>query len=157
LDDYIAADSPVGLVKVFVDELDLTALGFAGTVPEATGRPAYHPAALLKSHLYGDLNRAPSSRRLERESQCNIELIWLTGRLMPDVQALADFREDDGRASRRPVRSSWSCAAGRDLDCAPTSDAPAATRPGNRQPSRAGVIGRMDAARNSGTGRFRGH
>ena len=98
LDDYIAADNPVRLVEVFVDELDLSALGFAGTVPEATGRPAYHPATLLKIYLYGYLNRVPSSRRLERESQRNIELIWLTGRLMPDFKTLADFRKDDGPA-----------------------------------------------------------
>ena len=71
LDDYITADNPVRLVEVFVDELDLTTLGFAGAVPEATGRPAYHPETLLKIYLYGYLNRVPSSRRLERESQRN--------------------------------------------------------------------------------------
>ena len=98
LDDYITADNPVRLVEVFVDELDLTALDFAGAVPEATGRPAYHPATLLKIYLYGYLNRVPSSRRLERESQRNIELIWLTGRLMPDFKTLADFRKDNGPA-----------------------------------------------------------
>ncbi|MCJ2143893.1 IS1182 family transposase [Methylobacterium sp. E-066] len=98
LDDYITADNPVRLVEVFVDELDLTKLGFAGAVPEATGRPAYHPAILLKIYLYGYLNRVPSSRRLERESQRNIELIWLTGRLMPDFKTLADFRKDNGSA-----------------------------------------------------------
>ncbi|TFZ56585.1 IS1182 family transposase [Methylorubrum sp. Q1] len=98
LDDYIAADNPVRFVEVFVDELDLGALGFAGAVPEATGRPAYHPATLLKIYLYGYLNRVPSSRRLERESQRNVELIWLTGRLMPDFKTLADFRKDNGPA-----------------------------------------------------------
>lgn len=98
LDDYITADNPVRLVEVFVDELDLTALGFAGAVPEATGRPAYHPATLLKIYLYGYLNRVPSSRRLERESQRNVELIWLTGRLMPDFKTLADFRKNNGSA-----------------------------------------------------------
>lgn len=98
LDDYITADNPVRLVEVFVDELDLGALGFAGAAPEATGRPAYHPATLLKIYLYGYLNRVPSSRRLERESQRNIELIWLTGRLMPDFKTLADFRKDNGPA-----------------------------------------------------------
>lgn len=67
-------------------------------MPEATGRPAYHPATLLKIYLYGYLNRVPSSRRLERESQRNIELIWLTGRLMPDFNTLADFRKDNGPA-----------------------------------------------------------
>lgn len=98
LDDYVTADNPVRLVEVFVDELDLTTLGFAGAVPEATGRPAYHPATLLKIYLYGYLNRIPSSRRLERETQRNIELIWLTGRLTPDFKTLADFRKDNGPA-----------------------------------------------------------
>ena len=98
LDDYITPDNPVRLVEVFVDELDLTTLGFAGAVPEATGRTAYHPAILLKIYLYGYLNCVPSSRRLERESQRNIELIWLTGRLMPDFKTLTDFRKDNGSA-----------------------------------------------------------
>ncbi|CAO4132558.1 IS1182 family transposase ISMpo6 [Methylorubrum extorquens] len=100
LDDYITTDNPVRLVEVFVDDLDLSVLGFAGVAPEATGRPAYHPATLLKIYLYGYLNRVPSSRRVERESQRNIELIWLTGRLMPDFKSLADFRKDNGPAIR---------------------------------------------------------
>ena len=75
-------------------------MGFAGVVPEATGRPAYHPATLLKIYLYGYLNRIQSSRRLERETQRNIELMWLTGRLMPDFKTIADFRRDNGPAIR---------------------------------------------------------
>jgi transposase len=100
LDDYVAPDNPVRIVEAFVDELDLAALGFAGVVPEVTGRPAYHPATLLKIYIYGYLNRVPSSRRLERESQRNLELIWLTGRLMPDFKTIADFRRDNGPAIR---------------------------------------------------------
>jgi hypothetical protein len=50
-------------------------------VPAETGRPAYHPAVMLKLYLYGYLNRIPSSHRLEREAQRNVELVWLTGRL----------------------------------------------------------------------------
>jgi hypothetical protein len=57
-------------------------------VPEVTGRPAYHPATLLKIYLYGYLNRIQSSRRLEPETQRNIELMWLTGRLMPDFKTI---------------------------------------------------------------------
>ena len=85
LDDYLGEDNPVRAIDVFVDELDLAKLGFAGVEPEATGRPAYHPATLLKVYVYGYLNRVQSSRRLERECQRNIELVWLTGRLMPTV------------------------------------------------------------------------
>jgi hypothetical protein len=86
LDDYVTEDNPVRVVDVFIDELELAALGFSGVVPELTGRPAHHPATLLKVYLYGYLNRIQSSRRLERESQRNIELMWLTGRLMPDFK-----------------------------------------------------------------------
>src|SRR5271163_1169221 len=100
LDDYISEDNPVRVIEVFVDELDLGALGFEGVVPELTGRPAYHPATLLKVYLYGYLNRVQSSRRLECETQRNIELIWLTGRLMPDFKTIADFRRDNGAAIR---------------------------------------------------------
>ena len=100
LDDYVAEDNPVRVVEAFVDELDLSVLGFAGVVPEATGRPAYHPATLLKIYLYGYLNRIQSSRRLERETQRNVELMWLTGRLMPDFKTIADFRKDNGPAIR---------------------------------------------------------
>jgi len=84
LDDWIADDNPVRAVDAFVDELDLAELGFEGAEPAATGRPSYHPAVLLKLYIYGYLNRIPSSRRLEREAQRNVELMWLTGRLAPD-------------------------------------------------------------------------
>ena len=104
LDDYIAEDNPVRAVDVFVDALDLKTLGFDGMQPEATGRPAYHPATLLKIYLYGYLNRIQSSRRLERDTQRNLELIWLTGRLMPDFKTIADFRKDNGQAIRRVCR-----------------------------------------------------
>lgn len=100
LDDYVGEDNPVRIVDAFIDELDLAVLGFAGVVPEATGRPSYHPATLLKIYLYGYLNRVQSSRRLEREAQRNIELMWLTGRLAPDFKTIADFRKDNGAALR---------------------------------------------------------
>jgi transposase len=104
LDDYVAEDNPVRVVDVFVDELDLKALGFEGAEPEVTGRPAYHPGTLLKIYIYGYLNRIQSSRRLERETQRNVELIWLTGRLSPDFKTIADFRKDNGKAIRRVCR-----------------------------------------------------
>ena len=104
LDDYVGEDNPVRAVDAFIDELDLAALGFAGVVSEATGRPSYHPATLLKVYLYGYLNRIASSRRLERETQRNLELIWLTGRLMPDFKMIADFRKDNGAAIQATCR-----------------------------------------------------
>lgn len=104
LDDYVAESNPVRVVDVFVDELDLSELGFEGVEPAATGRPAYHPAILLKIYIYGYLNRIQSSRRLEREAQRNVELMWLTGRLMPDFKTIANFRKDNGKAIRKVCR-----------------------------------------------------
>jgi transposase len=104
LDDYIGEDNPVRVVDAFVDELDLETLGFEGATAAATGRPAYHPSVLLKLYVYGYLNRIQSSRRLEREAQRNIELMWLTGRLAPDFKTIADFRHDNGIGIRNVCR-----------------------------------------------------
>jgi transposase len=104
VDDYIGQDNPVRIVDVFVDELDLRTLGFSGTAPAITGRPSYHPGVMLKIYIYGYLNRVPSSRRLERECQRNVELMWLTGRLAPDFKTIADFRRDNGPAIRNVCR-----------------------------------------------------
>jgi len=100
LEDYVGEENAVRVIDVFIDELDLAALGFLGMTPAATGRPAYHPSTLLKIYLYGYLNRVQSSRRLEREAQRNIELMWLTRRLAPDFKTIADFRKDNGVAIR---------------------------------------------------------
>ncbi len=101
LEDYVAEDNPVRVVEVFVNELELGMLGFDGVDPAETGRPAYHPAVLLKLYIYGYLNRIQSSRRLEREAQRNVELMWLIGRLAPDFKTIADFRRDNGKAMRK--------------------------------------------------------
>jgi transposase len=93
LDDYVGEDNPVRIVDAFVEQLDLRELGFAGIEPKATGRPSYHPAILLKLYIYGYLNRIQSSRRLERESQRNIELMWLLGRLALTLKRLPTFDE----------------------------------------------------------------
>jgi transposase len=98
LADWIDENNPVQVIDVFVDELDLAALGFDGVTPEVTGRPSYHPSVLLKLYIYGYLNRVQSSRRLEREAGRNVEVMWLTGRLVPDHKTIADFRKDNGEA-----------------------------------------------------------
>ena len=88
LDDYVPDNNPVRAVDAFVDGLDLGRLGFTGVEPLATGRPGYFAGTMLKLYIYGYLNRIPSSRRLERECQRNIELIWLTGHLAPDFETI---------------------------------------------------------------------
>jgi transposase len=101
LDDWVDESNPVRAVDAFVDALNLEKLGFDGVVPEATGRPSYHPAALLKLYIYGYLNRIQSSRRLEREAGRNLEVIWLIKRLTPDDKTIADFRKDNGPAIKK--------------------------------------------------------
>ena len=103
LDDYVAEDSSVRVIDVFLDDLDLSGLGFK-TQPNDTGRPAYHPSTMLKLFVYGYFNRVQSSRRLEIEAQRNVELMWLTGRLAPDFKTIADFRKDNGEAIRLVCR-----------------------------------------------------
>jgi transposase len=103
LDEYVTEENPVRVIDVFVDELDLATPGFK-TQAEVTGRPGYHCATLLKIYVYGYLNRVQSSRRLERETQRNVELMWLTGRLTPDFKTIADFRKDNGKAIRSVCR-----------------------------------------------------
>jgi len=101
LEDWIDEDNPVRAIEAFVDGLDLSGLGFDGAAPEATGRPSYHPTVLLKLYIYGYLNRVQSSRRLEREAGRNVEVMWLTGRLIPDHKTIADFRKDNGGAIKQ--------------------------------------------------------
>ena len=105
LDDYVGDDNPVRAVDAFVEGLDLGKLCFGRAVPLEQGRPGYDPATLLKIYIYGYLNRVPSSRRLERECQRNIELVWLTGQLAPDFKTIADFRKDNGNAIGEVCRS----------------------------------------------------
>src|SRR5437762_12974319 len=101
LEDWIDENNSVQVIDVFVDELDLAELGFDGVAPETTGRPSYHPSVLLKLYIYGYLSRVQSSRRLEREAGRNVEVMWLTGRLVPDHKTIADFRKDNGLAIRK--------------------------------------------------------
>src|SRR4030088_2905666 len=111
LDDWVDESNPVRAVDVFVDALELRDLGFDGVDPAATGRPAYHPSPMLKLYIYGYLNRVQSSRRLEREAGRNLEVMWLTGRLVPDHKTIADFRKDNGSAIKKSVRNLSPCAA----------------------------------------------
>ena len=103
LDEYIAEDSAVRVIDVFIDDLDISGLGFK-TEPAATGRPGYHPRMMLKLYVYGYLNKVQTSRDLEKEAQRNVELMWLTGRLAPDFKTIADFRKDNGVAIRLVCR-----------------------------------------------------
>lgn len=95
VEDYVAANAPARFIDAYVEELDFQALGFTHAQPASTGRPAYHPADLLKLYLYGYLHRIRSSRRLEAEAGRNLELIWLLRNLRPDFKTIADFRKSN--------------------------------------------------------------
>ncbi len=122
LEDWIGDDNPVRVIDVFVDELDLGGLGFDRVAPRATGRPGHHPSVFLKLYIHSYLNRVQSSRRLEREAGRNMEVTWLSGRLVPDRKTIADFRKDNGARttagrSAMSAPASWRYAAG--LSCWP--------------------------------------
>src|SRR5204862_7492029 len=101
LDDWVDEGNSIRAVVVFVDALELRDLGFDGVDPAATGRPAYHRSPMLKLYISGDLNRVQSSRRLAREAGRSLDVMWLTGRLVPDHKTIADFRKDNGPAIKR--------------------------------------------------------
>ena len=104
LEDFVTEDNPVQVIDVFVEGLDLETLGFEGVIAKGKGRPGYHPAILLKLYIYGYLNRIQSSRRLEKESHRNVELMWLLGRLKPDFKTIADFRKNNGKGIKNVCR-----------------------------------------------------
>jgi transposase len=97
-DDLVAVDHPVRVIDAFVDMLDLAQLGFSKVQAEATGRPPYAPGDLVKLYVYGYMNQVRSSRRLERETLRNLEVLWLINRVMPSYKTIADFRKDHASA-----------------------------------------------------------
>jgi transposase len=105
LDDFVSTENPVRVIDYFIDELPLNELGFLGVKPKDTGRPSYHPAMMLKLYLYGYLNHIQSSRRLEREANHNIDLMWLTERLAPDFKTIADFRKNNSKGIKQTCRT----------------------------------------------------
>src|SRR5690242_10853547 len=92
LEEYISEGNSVRFIDAYVGSLDLVELGFAHATPSQTGRPAYDPGDLLRLYIYGYLNRVRSSRRLEKEAERNVEVMWLMRKLRPDFKTIADFR-----------------------------------------------------------------
>jgi len=105
LDEYVLEDNPVRVVDVYVDSLDMKALGFTKAELHETGRPMYAPQDLLKLYIYGYMNRLRSSRRLETESYRNVELMWLLKKLTPDHKTIARFRHDNSAALKNVFRN----------------------------------------------------
>jgi len=114
IEDIIAEDNIVRALDIFVDSLDLMAMGFNLDFPE-NGRPAYHPSTLLKLYIYGYMNKIRSSRMLERECSRNIELMWLLGELAPDHNTINNFRKDNPKAIKRVFHATVKIAKNHDL------------------------------------------
>lgn len=98
LEELIPADHMCRVIEAFVSRLEMAKLGFERAEPAETGRPGYDPRDLLKLYLYGYLQQVRSSRRLERECQRNVEVMWLLGRLQPDYKSIAEFRRIHSQA-----------------------------------------------------------
>jgi transposase len=101
VEDYVSGENPVRFIDAFVEGLELVEHGFQGVEAARTGRPGYHAGDLLRLYIYGYLNRVRSSRLLERETQKNIEVIWLLRKLQPDFKTISDFRKDNTKAIKR--------------------------------------------------------
>lgn len=115
LDELIPEDHLVRVIDLWVDRIDVARLGFARAQPKGTGRPPYDPADLLKLYLYGYVSQIRSSRKLERESHRNIELLWLLKRLTPDFKTIANFRRENGVAFAAACRAFVSFCRGERL------------------------------------------
>jgi transposase len=104
MDDYVSAENPVRFVDAWVDRLAMGELGFSKAEPEELGRPAYDPRDLLKLYIYGYVNEIRTSRKLERETKRNLELMWLIRKLKPDHKTIANFRSENRKALKEVFR-----------------------------------------------------
>jgi transposase len=104
IDEAIAKDNEVRIIDLFVESLDIKEFGFKVDCGE-NGRPAYHPADLLKLYIYGYINSIRSSRKLEKECQRNIEVMWLLKQLVPDHNTISNFRRDNPEAIKKVFKA----------------------------------------------------
>lgn len=95
LDDYIDGENPVRVIEAFTDALDIKKYQFTKSNPAGPGAPSFNPKDLLKLYIYGYMNSLRSSRKLEKATYNNIEVIWLMSKLHPDFKTIADFRKEN--------------------------------------------------------------
>ena len=114
VDDYVAENNAVRAIAAFVERLDFVKLGFVRAQAAETGRPGYDPRLLMGLYMWGHLNGLSSSRKLARECQRNLEVIWLCRQLHPDFKTIADFRTGNGAGIKGVVVEfrRWCLAAG---------------------------------------------
>jgi transposase len=114
LDQSIDPDNEVRIIDLFVDSLSIKDYGFRTDFTE-NGRPAYHPADLLKLFIYGYMNKVRYSRDLEKECRRNIEVMWLLKCLKPDHNTISNFRRDNPKAIKKVFRATVQIARHFDL------------------------------------------
>jgi transposase len=114
IDDYVAENNAVRAMAAFLERLDFVKLGFVRAEAAATGRPGYDPRLLMGLYLWGHMNGLCSSRKLARECQRNLEVIWLCEKLHPDFKTIADFRTANAAGIKGVVVEfrRWCLAAG---------------------------------------------
>ena len=104
LEDFIGEENPVRVLDAFVEQLDMQIFGFDRAVPKDTGRPGYDPADMLRLYIYGYFHGIRSSRKLEKETHRNTEVMWLLRQLKPDFKTISDFRKDNTQAIKKACR-----------------------------------------------------
>jgi transposase len=114
LDQSIDPDNEVRIIDLFVDSLSIKDYGFRMDFVE-NGRPAYHPADLLKLFIYGYMNKIRTTRDLEKECKRNIEVMWLLKCLKPDHNTISNFRQGNQKAIKKVFRATVQIAKHFDL------------------------------------------
>lgn len=93
LEDFIATEAAVRVVDAFCEGIDYAELDFRGKFTNNNCRPCFHPSLLLRLYIYGYLNGVRSSRKLEQQCRCNLEVMWLCNNIQPKYHTIADFRK----------------------------------------------------------------
>jgi len=104
LEDCIGEESIVRVIDRFIEVQDFSKLGFKNVIPADNGRPSYPPKSMAKLYVYGYENGLRSSRKLERETLRNLEVMWLISELKPDYKTIAEFRKNNLRPLQKLFR-----------------------------------------------------
>jgi len=91
LNEWVRADNPARVFSEIIDGLDTTAFRQA----KEEGRPAYHPAMMIKVLLWGYATGVRSSRKIEEKLEQDVVFMWLAGLEKPDFRTLCLFRTNN--------------------------------------------------------------
>lgn len=91
---WVEQDNPVRLIDLIVEEF-AKENDFTWSGKSIKGCTSYSPGCMLKLLLYCYFNWIPGSRRMEKETHRNIEVMWLIGGLKPDHWTICKFRREN--------------------------------------------------------------